>query len=78
MTKNPYENVMERARKNTTDKGHELGDWEAREDGQGFVAICDRCGGKLTVSGESKMFLVGLLITCGGSRQQFSSCAQTH
>ena len=58
MTENPYANVMERAWKEASDKGHELGDWKPREEGQGFVASCERCGGQLTVSGESKMFLV--------------------
>lgn len=58
MTKNPYANVMERAWKKASDKGHELGAWKPREEGQGFVTTCDRCGGKLTVSGESKMVLV--------------------
>ena len=59
MTENPCTSVMERAWKEASDKGHELGDWEPREESQGFVATCDRCGGKLTVSGESKMVLVG-------------------
>ena len=59
MTENPYENGMERAWKYASDKGHELGDWKPREEGQGFVATCDRCGGKITISGEPNRILVG-------------------
>jgi len=39
-------------------KATSFGNWKARDEGLGFVATCDRCGGKLTVSGESKLFLV--------------------
>jgi len=59
MTDNPYANVIERAQTEATRKGHELGDWKPRENRQGYVAICEHCGGELTVSGTPSLFLVG-------------------
>ena len=67
MTENPYTNVMERARREASDKGHELGEWKQRDARKGNVAICDRCGGKITVSGEPNRILMG------GSRSLYES-----
>lgn len=59
MTDNPYSAAMERAQKEATKKGHDLGEWKAKEDGKGYRVVCNRCGGELTISGDKKLFLIG-------------------
>ena len=56
---NPYAKAMERVNKEASDQGHILGDWKPEEERARFLAVCDRCGGELTVSGKPKFIAIG-------------------
>ncbi len=58
-TDSPYTGLMQKVWDEASGKGHMLSEWEPWGIHGGYISICSRCNGKLTILVDTKTNLVG-------------------
>lgn len=54
----PYTGLMQKAWDKTSGKGHVLSEWKPLGE-RGYISVCSRCKGKLTILEDPKINLIG-------------------